>query len=87
MQAPKIGSANRSEEPFGFDSREFLRERIVGRKCEFHQEYTYSSRDYGTLIVNDENMNVAIVKAGLAKVLEKKGSVAVSKAYEELIAA
>ncbi len=87
VQAPKMGSANRAEEPFGFDAREFLRETIVGRKCEFIMEYNYSARDYGTLFVNDENMNLAIVRAGLAKVLEKKGQMAVSKSYEELLSA
>ena len=79
-----MGSANRSEDPFGFAAREFLREKIVGRKCEFQQEYNYSARDYGLLFVNDENLNLAIVKAGLAKVLEKKGAMPASKIYEEL---
>ena len=36
IQAPKMGSANRSEEPLAFASREFLREKIIGKKCEFH---------------------------------------------------
>lgn len=62
VTAPKVGSTTRSEEPFAFDSREFLREKIVGRKCEFILEYNFSGRDYGTLFVNGENMNLAIVK-------------------------
>ena len=73
ISAPKFGSSNRSEEPYGFEAREFLREKIVGSKCEFHQEYTYSARDYGVLFVDEVNMNLEIVKAGLAKVIEKKG--------------
>jgi staphylococcal nuclease domain-containing protein 1 len=36
IQAPKMGSANRSEEPLAFAAREFLREKIIGKKCEFH---------------------------------------------------
>jgi staphylococcal nuclease domain-containing protein 1 len=68
-----MGSTNRTEEPFGFDAREFLREKIIGKKCEFTIEYNFSGRDYGVLIVNEENINVAIIRAGLAKVLEKKG--------------
>lgn len=75
IKAPQIGSANRVEEPFAFDAREFLRERVIGRKCEFHLEYNFQGRDYGTLIVNGENMNAALVKAGLAKVIEKKGNI------------
>ncbi len=84
VQAPKIGSANRSEEPFGFAAREFLREKIVGHKCEFTVEYTYSARDYGVLMVGEENMNLAIIKAGLAKVIEKKGNIPATKNYEAL---
>ena len=63
-----------------------MREKIVGRKCEFIKEYTYSGRDYGTLIVNEENLNVEIIKRGLAKVVEKKGTQPGSKDYDELIA-
>jgi staphylococcal nuclease domain-containing protein 1 len=87
VTAPKVGSTTRTEEPFAFDAREFLRERIVGRKCEFTLEYNFSGRDYGTLVVNGENMNLAIVKAGLAKVLEKKGNLQASEHYNELLAA
>jgi hypothetical protein len=61
VSAPKIGSTNRTEEAFAFDAREFLREQIIGRKCEFNLEYNFSGRDYGTLFVNGENMNLAIV--------------------------
>jgi|LauGreDrversion4_2_1035121.scaffolds.fasta_scaffold90115_1 staphylococcal nuclease domain-containing protein 1 len=87
VQAPKIGSSSRNEEPFGFEAREFLRERIIGKKCEFHPEYNHGGRDYGTLVVKEENVGLSIVKAGLAKVLEKKGSLPASSHYEELVAA
>jgi staphylococcal nuclease domain-containing protein 1 len=83
--APKMGSTNRVEEPFAFDAREFLREKIIGKKCEFIQEYTYSGREYGTLMIENENMNLALVKQGLAKVLEKKGNMATSSNYEDLM--
>lgn len=85
IMAPKIGSTTRPEEPFGFEAREFLREKIIGKKCEFIPEYSYGGREYGTLIVGEENMNIAIVKAGLAKVLEKKGNMTVSSNYDELM--
>lgn len=87
VTAPKMGNTNRAEEAFAFDAREFLREKIVGKKGEFQLEYNFGGRDYGTLLVDGENMNLAIVKAGLAKVLEKKGNMQVSKFYDELLAA
>ncbi len=82
--APKIGSASRSEEPFGFEAREFLRDKIIGRKCDFHPEYNFGGREYGSLIVDSENMGIAIVKAGLAKMVEKKGALPASSHYEAL---
>jgi staphylococcal nuclease domain-containing protein 1 len=84
VAAPKIGSASRSEEPFGFEAREFLRDKIIGRKCDFHPEYNFGGREYGSLIVDSENMGIAIVKAGLAKVVEKKGALPASSHYEAL---
>ncbi len=45
-------------------------------------EYNFSGRDYGTLVVDGENLNVALVKAGLAKVIEKKGNMQASSNYE-----
>jgi staphylococcal nuclease domain-containing protein 1 len=84
VSAPKIGSASRSEEPFGFEAREFLRDKIIGRKCDFHPEYNFGGREYGSLIVDSENMGIAIVKAGLAKIVEKKGALPASSHYEAL---
>ena len=82
-----MGSSNRVEEPFAFDAREFLRERIIGKKCEFQKEYEYGGRDYGTLIVNGENQNLALIKEGWAKVIEKKGNIPASRHYEDLMSA
>ena len=79
-----MGGPNRTEEPFGFDAREFLREKIIGKKCEFAIEYTISARDYGILKVDGEVINLAIVKSGFVKVMEKKGNMQASKYYEDL---
>ena len=87
VSAPKMGSSSRVEEPFGFEAREFLREKIIGRKCDFYPEYNFGGRDYGSLILDGENMGISIVKAGLAKVLERKGALPTSTKYDELIEA
>lgn len=87
VSAPKMGSSNRVEEPFGFEAREFLREKIIGRKADFHPEYNYGGRDYGTLLIDSVNAGLEIVRAGLAKVVEKKGSLPASSHYEELVEA
>ena len=87
IQAPKMGSSQRVEEPFAFDARELLRDQAIGRKCEFIPEYNYGGRDYGTLLVDGENLGLNLVKAGLAKVVEKKGALPASKHYDDLISA
>jgi staphylococcal nuclease domain-containing protein 1 len=88
VSAPKMGSATRAEEPFGFEARELLRERLVGRKCDFTPDYNHGGRDYGTLLVGGtDDAGLIVVGAGLAKVLEKKGSLPASSKYEELVAA
>jgi staphylococcal nuclease domain-containing protein 1 len=58
VSAPKMGSSSRTEEPFGFEAREFIRERIIGKKCDFYPEYSFGGRDYGSLIVNGENISI-----------------------------
>lgn len=85
--APRIGNQNRSEEPFAFDAREMIREKIIGRNCEYIVEYEHSGRKYGTLMVNEENINVTMIKSGLAKVLEARGNMASSPTYEAMLKA
>ena len=69
-----MGSVNRSEEPLSFEAREFIREKYIGKKCEFEVEYTVSNRQYGILIIGEIIMNLELVRNGLAKVMEKKGN-------------
>ena len=85
VSAPKVGNASRSEEPFGFEAREYLRDKIIGRKCDFHPEYNFGGREYGTLMVDSEDIGLAIIKAGLAKVVEKRGALPVSSHYDALV--
>ena len=58
VSAPKIGSSSRVEEPFGFEARAFLREQIIGKKCEFYPEYNFGGREFGTLLVGGENVGL-----------------------------
>lgn len=40
-----MGTKNiEEEEPFGFEAREFLRKKIIGKKCDFYHEYNYGDR-------------------------------------------
>ena len=49
ISAPRPGTNNRSEEPFAFDAREFVREKVIGRKVDFTIEYQIKERKYITI--------------------------------------
>ncbi|CAG8444479.1 574_t:CDS:10 [Acaulospora morrowiae] len=73
IQAPRIGSQKKDDEPFAFEAREFIRSRIVGKEVSFRVDYTIPStnREYGTVYLNNENLAHLIVKEGWAKVREE----------------
>lgn len=88
LSAPRMGNNSRSEEPFAFHARESLRERVIGKKCEFHIEYAINEREFGTLFVEEENINVYQAASGYVKVLEKKSDKSnAAGAYNELVKA
>lgn len=84
ITAPKCGNHQRSEEPFAFDAREFVREKLVGRKVDFTVVYIIKDRKYVSVAWEDSTINLMLVKQGLAKALEKKSN---DPAFEEIAAA
>ncbi|KAG1472107.1 hypothetical protein G6F56_001735 [Rhizopus delemar] len=73
VQAPRLGNTTRSDEPFGFGSREFLRKLLVGKEVSFVPEYTVptTQREYGSIYLSDgSNVQELGVKAGWLKVRE-----------------
>ena len=74
ITAPRCGNHQRSEEAFAFDAREFIRERLIGKKVDFTIEYMIKERRYVTIAYEDSSINLMIVKAGFAKALEKKSN-------------
>jgi len=69
-----MGSGSRPEEPFAFDAREFIRNKIIGKKVVFYVENSYQNKEFGILECEGVNINEAIVKQGLAQVNERKTS-------------
>jgi len=76
LSAPRLGNANRNEEPFAYDAREFIRVKCIGQKVEFKVEYTANEREYGTLICKEENINEGLLSNGFVKLFEKHGKAA-----------
>ncbi|KAG2208754.1 hypothetical protein INT47_007853 [Mucor saturninus] len=73
VQAPRLGNTTRSDEPFGYAAREFLRKLVVGKEVSFVSDYTVptTQREYGSLYLpNGDNVAELGVKAGWLKVRE-----------------
>jgi staphylococcal nuclease domain-containing protein 1 len=84
LSAPRLGNANRVEEAFSFDAREFVRSKCIGQKCEFHVDYAVKEREYGVLKMGDENINELLLAEGLVKLFEKSGKNAEDEGYQAL---
>ncbi|KAG2231435.1 hypothetical protein BDF21DRAFT_455425 [Thamnidium elegans] len=73
VQAPRLGNTTRSDEPFGYGAREFLRKLLVGKEVSFVSEYTVptTQREYGCIYLpTGENVAELGVKNGWLKVRE-----------------
>ncbi|KAG1112562.1 hypothetical protein G6F42_014708 [Rhizopus arrhizus] len=53
VQAPRLGNTTRSDEPFGYGAREFLRKLLVGKEVSFVSDYTIptTQREYGSIFL------------------------------------
>lgn len=80
--APRLArkSDESEDEPFAFEAREFVRKRCIspsGRVIvQFQVNYIIpqTKREFGTIWINGENLNLALVQAGLAKVKELRNN-------------
>ena len=67
--APKIGNSSKfDEEPFSFESREFLRKLIIGKVVHYKIDYTHNERKFGHIKYENKLINAGILKNGLAKI-------------------
>lgn len=76
LVAPRLARRGGLDEPFAWDSREFLRNLTIGKEVTFRVDYTVPSinREFGTVYLDqDVTKNVAkmVVAAGWAKVREQ----------------
>jgi staphylococcal nuclease domain-containing protein 1 len=69
IQAPKSPSSNNSEEePFGWDARDFLRQATLGKVVKYTMDYKINEKTFGQIYSENKNVNLDLVKNGLAKV-------------------
>ncbi|XWS60174.1 hypothetical protein CRYUN_Cryun07bG0012700 [Craigia yunnanensis] len=72
--APRLARRGGVDEPFAWDSREYLRELCIGKEVTFRVEYAVPSigREFGSVYLGgDKNVAMLVVSAGWAKVREQ----------------
>eukprot|EP01006_Ploeotia_vitrea_P053318 TRINITY_DN67774_c8_g3_i1.p1 TRINITY_DN67774_c8_g3~~TRINITY_DN67774_c8_g3_i1.p1 ORF type:complete len:1093 (+),score=753.79 TRINITY_DN67774_c8_g3_i1:273-3281(+) len=73
IQAPRYARSGKSQdEPWAWHAREFLREKLVGKRVWFQVQHVNenSGREYGVVKLDDEDVIAMVVKAGWASVKE-----------------
>ncbi|KAH6794802.1 TUDOR-SN protein 1 [Perilla frutescens var. hirtella] len=74
LMAPKLAPRRGGlDEPFAWQSREFLRKLCIGKEVTFRVDYTVPSinREFGSVFIGDKNVALLVVTAGWAKVKEQ----------------
>ena len=87
-QAPRVSrSPEGHEEPFGWESREFLRKMLIGQMVKFKVLYKVDaiSRSFATLELNNKNIIHEMVSNGMVTVRSEKDDHGKKDLYEELI--
>ncbi|KAK9272661.1 hypothetical protein L1049_003037 [Liquidambar formosana] len=71
--APRLARRGGVDEPFAWDSREYLRKLCIGKDVTFRVEYIVSSigREFGSVFLGDKNVASLVVSEGWAKVREQ----------------
>ncbi|KAF8068404.1 elongation factor G [Scenedesmus sp. PABB004] len=98
LVAPRLGKRDGTtrDEPFAWESREFLRKKLIGQACVFKVDYTVEvagNKEFGSIILQNgsaqENVAVSIVQNGWAKVRESGGGAAQKQSpyYDDLVKA
>lgn len=93
LKAPLLSRDGTSDEPFAWASREYLRQKLIGRPVAFHIDYRVQalSRVFATVTIPAEGVNVNddVVAAGMARVRRPApgASEGVSPDLDSLIAA
>ena len=75
ITVPRIGNPNRNEEPFAYEAREAIREKLIGRKVDYVTEYMAGSKKAVSIQVEGEDIATLLVSQSLAKVNERRGNI------------
>eukprot|EP00906_Rhabdomonas_costata_P031269 RCo044170 len=74
VEVPKVARKTpvpTQDEPYGWEAREFVRKKLIGKPVTYHHEYTVDKveRNFGQITYGPqkENLAVALVAEGLAE--------------------
>nr|XP_018439421.1 PREDICTED: staphylococcal nuclease domain-containing protein 1-like [Raphanus sativus] len=73
LMAPKLARRGGIDEPFAWESREFLRKLCIGKEVTFKVDYkveAIAGREFGSVYLGNENLAKLVVQNGWAKVRE-----------------
>ncbi|CAJ1974726.1 unnamed protein product [Sphenostylis stenocarpa] len=73
LMAPRLARRDGVDEPFAWESREFLRKLCIGKEVTFRVDYNVPAinRDFGTVFLGDKNVAVLVVSQGWVKIREQ----------------
>lgn len=89
LLAPRLSNfEGKVDEPYAWQSREFLRKLLIGKAVTFKVDYSVPAikRDFGTVYFNGESVLKTVVAAGWASVKEARDPKEKSDEYDELLA-
>ncbi|KAG6747300.1 hypothetical protein POTOM_049698 [Populus tomentosa] len=71
--APRLARRGGVDEPFAWNSREYLRKLCIGKEVTFKVDYAVPSigREFGSVFLGEKNVAVLVVSEGWAKVREQ----------------
>jgi staphylococcal nuclease domain-containing protein 1 len=87
--SPRLARKGGQDEPFAWASREFLREKVIGKQVTFIVESVNpnSNRESGSVHFNGENLSKVMAAAGLAKLRAPGPNETKPDDYEDIVAA
>ncbi|VVB13566.1 unnamed protein product [Arabis nemorensis] len=73
LMAPKMARRGGIDEPFAWESKEFLRKLCIGKEVAFKVDYKVEAigREFGSVFLGNENLAKLVVQNGWAKVREQ----------------
>ena len=72
ISGPRLGNPNRAEEPFAFEARELIREKMIGKKCDYTIEYVANGKRFMSIRIDNSDLAMMLVEQSMAKVNEKR---------------